>query len=183
MTAAFALLGQVDLIPELLGFPEQFAEAANNLFIAVRRDLGAHQGYPCNCHSAVVAFRRETARVSCAAGNFRREWRAGHCDAIEPHLSPEEFRQNVPHHTDRPQFRLPALVLSWHGYPRMVILDAEHDPTTRSEETRPAREEPKNFLLTDDGYAERSRNLRLQIEELRAHLSRLEAENRRFRME
>jgi predicted RNase H-like nuclease (RuvC/YqgF family) len=65
----------------------------------------------------------------------------------------------------------------------MVILEAEPDRTTRDEETRTAREEPKKFLLTDEGYAERSRNLRLQIEELRAHLSRLEAENRRFRME
>jgi hypothetical protein len=56
VTAAFAFLGQIDLGPELLGFLEQFAEAANHRFIAVRWDVGAHQGSRCNCHSAVVAF-------------------------------------------------------------------------------------------------------------------------------
>jgi hypothetical protein len=65
----------------------------------------------------------------------------------------------------------------------MVIVDADNERMTHSEDTHPAREEPKQSFLRDDGYAERSRNLRLQIQELRAHLTRLQAENRRFRME
>jgi hypothetical protein len=57
MTPAFAFLSQIDLIPKLLGLPEQFAEAANDRFVTAWRDLGAHRGQRCNSDSVMAELR------------------------------------------------------------------------------------------------------------------------------